>query len=366
MDIILDTNILRKDIKLKSKDFEVLIDYIKRTDSKIILSELVIKEISNLYRKMMSEKVEESRIRISKLNSLLINSQIPLLPEINLDKEVEEYINFLKEKLNIKQANILPIENDFLPDLVERAVLKRKPLGNDGQQFRDGILWLSTLKYANSTSDRKVVLITENTSDFCGHDKTSLDKDLILETKHNNVEVIYFKNISEFIEQHSSIIEFINDKWINENVDKNILANLFWGLLDTSEGNIVDSVTLEYDETATGHIDRSDYIDFSKEKYFIYEKEDGTFLLNIKFVISQEFLVEVEKQIEIDHSSYEYSYNYNPLTDNFDMETEFVPRISYDHYYDFKGQEELFIVDYILTIKDQRIINYEIKQINLK
>lgn len=55
MDIILDSNIFKRDLKLKDKNFEILNDYLAKTNSSLILPKIVFEEIKNLYKKTLKD-----------------------------------------------------------------------------------------------------------------------------------------------------------------------------------------------------------------------------------------------------------------------------------------------------------------------
>ena len=51
MDVILDSNIFRSDILLRSKDFDILMDYLSKTDYRLIMPQVILDEIKGLYYK---------------------------------------------------------------------------------------------------------------------------------------------------------------------------------------------------------------------------------------------------------------------------------------------------------------------------
>jgi hypothetical protein len=55
MDTILDANIIRKDLKLNDISFEILTDYLARTNSKLIFPSIVVEEIIGLYKRVFQE-----------------------------------------------------------------------------------------------------------------------------------------------------------------------------------------------------------------------------------------------------------------------------------------------------------------------
>lgn len=362
MDTIIDANIIRKDLKLNNKNFEILKDYLAKTNSKLILPSIVLEEVKGLYKRFLLECIADYEKSLNKLNRTLLSEEIEKFHELNIEEEGNKYIEFLNNKLGISDENIISYKNEYLPELVSRAIQRKKPLDNNGQQFRDGLLWLTVLDFAETTYDKTVAFISENSSDFSEKGKTELAFELLEETKARNLNIKYFKNLDDFVREQASIIEYINDEWIEENVDFNILTKLFDVVIENSlKSKLLDSFDLERDETSTGYIEKSSYSEKQITDFYVYEKSDETLLLNLNVMFEIEFEVEVEKEIEGEASRYEYIQKYNPLTDDFDLEPEFIPGLANKYDYDYKYFYPLITGKYVLTISDKKIIDYELK-----
>jgi predicted nucleic acid-binding protein len=126
MDIILDTNIFRNDFFFKSNDFEILKDYLKKTDSSFILPEIILEELKGLYRKTLDEKILNYKKACRDLSNVL-NEEIREY-EIKVENQVSAYIDFVLNKLKIEKRKIIPYKNDYLPELVKRAIASQKRL----------------------------------------------------------------------------------------------------------------------------------------------------------------------------------------------------------------------------------------------
>ena len=151
-------------------------------------------------------------------------------------------------------------------------------------------------------------------------------------------------------------------EWIENSIDFNILAKLFDAIIETSlKSKLLDSFDLERNEQSTGYIEKSSYSNKQITDFYVYEKSDGTILLNLNIQFEIEFEVEVEKEIEGESSHFEYSQKYNPITDDFDLDMEYVPGLSNKYDYDYKYFYPSLIGKYVLTITDKKIVNYEFK-----
>ena len=72
----------------------------------------------------------------------------------------------------------------------------KKPFDENGKGFRDALIWLSILDFAEIIEDRKVIFISNNHKDFSESKMNLLHPDLIEETRLRNVEILYYISIN--------------------------------------------------------------------------------------------------------------------------------------------------------------------------
>lgn len=363
MDILIDANIIRRDLKLKDKNFEILSDYLKKTDSKLIYPSIVLEEIKGLYKRALNDKFNQYRSIHRKLSSTLIETKIPEFPIVDIEKESNKYIEFLHSNLNTTKENIIDYKNEFLPELVKRAIERKKPLDGKGQQFRDGLLWLTLLDYAKNSKDKRIAFISDNPSDFAEKGENKLCADLLKETLEAGVEVIYFKTLADFAKEHASFIEFMTKEWIEKEVDFKIIKGLFEELVDNiDDDNILDDVVLENNEKTTGHLQQTGWLNSSLIDFYVYEKEDGIILLNAEWEFETEFEFEIERVVERDLSRYENRYTVNPKTGEPEMDMIYIPDYNLEPAYIYKYEYPIIRVKYIITIENKKVKDYDLKE----
>ncbi len=364
MNIVIDTNIFRRDLKLKDKNFDILFDYLEKTNSKVILPKIVYEETIGLYERLIKERIDDYNKSLTKLNGTFINSKIESDSKINIEFEKSEYENFLKDKLKLSDNSIVPYKNEYLQELVNRAIQRIKPLDGKGQQFRDGLLWLTLLDIADLLDEKRIVFISDNSSDFGEKGVNTLSSELKEETNKRNIEVNYYKSISDFAKEHAVKVSFITSKWINDNIDFKQIENIFNQIISVEKDHIrkFHESSLDSNENATGYINETSYINSSVEEFFVYEMTDGRILLNIEFQFEKEYEMEIEKEVENDRSDYEYQYNINPRTGEMEYELVFVARVDDDIETNYKIIYPLFRAQFIITIKDKKVINYDFKE----
>jgi len=57
MDIAIDTNIIIRDLWLRSQATRLLLDYIYRTDSRLLVGEIVIKEAEAYFKRLIEQNL---------------------------------------------------------------------------------------------------------------------------------------------------------------------------------------------------------------------------------------------------------------------------------------------------------------------
>ena len=212
MIIVLDTNIFREDFLMNSFKFKILFDFLKKTESKIVVPQIIYQEIDALYRREIEEKI--SRIEKSRdfLKKILVGGLKQDI-ELNINGEVKKYFTYFKERLKIGEKNIIPYQDNYLDETVKRALFRIKPCSEKGEEFRDTLLWLTLLDIASSTDDKRVIFISKNVREFASKDG-KLDTYLFEDAKKRGVTIKYYKSLDDFIKDKAKQIDFITKEWL--------------------------------------------------------------------------------------------------------------------------------------------------------
>jgi hypothetical protein len=199
MQVYLDSNIIYSDpffLKLTSK---ILLWAAKDKVINIYISDVVIKESENNFVSTyndLSKKFDEIQKNAKNIGVDIDRDRI--FAPFNPKTKWNEFIDRLQES---KHITILPYNNDWLPELVHRAIYRKKPFKNDGVGFRDCLIWLTYANHVNSTLNPESVFLTNNTNDFYNDAKNDLHPDLKKEIKQLKV----FKSIKEFFESFKQL-----------------------------------------------------------------------------------------------------------------------------------------------------------------
>lgn len=304
MDIVLDSNIFRSDFLMNSMRFQLVFDYLKKTNSEIIVPQIVYQEIIALYERELKERFEKFKRCKENLEGISIG-KIKQDFIIDLEEEVERYADFFKDKLKIRKEDIVPYKDSYLGEIVKRSVDRIKPCSDNGKEFRDVLLWLTVLDIAKSPNSKEAILISNNTHEFSS-DGVSLHPVLLDEAKQAGLSIKYFKSLDQFIEAHAVKIEFITREWLKselsiEKVDKLILRKLEKydeeRLLEWAEDR-EDARTTGYFNPITPNVDIDDF--------YIYEKTDGSYYVEIAYCGEVEIEFEFEYEEDYDDEIFRY------------------------------------------------------------
>jgi len=364
MNIIIDTNIIRRDLKFKNRNYELMHDYLSKTNSRFVMPKIVLEEIAGVYKRFLIERRNDLEKSSQRLNSVLIKNHVDINMNIIIDEEVKEYIEYLKSNLKIKDDEIIKYKPEYLNYVVKRSIDRIKPFCKNGQEFRDAILWLSILDYVKLTEEKAIVFISDNPKDFSASGKNELHPELFKEAESSDVKIYYFKTLDDFIKEHAIKIDFINNEWLDKNIKIKTLENLFDKVIESDNPMMLDIISdsLESNKEVTNYIASTGYINFSLEDFYVYEMLDGTLILNLEYKIEKEYEFELEEEVEEEHDKSDYSFEYDPSTDDMEMVEVYKPGSRSKYEAKFKATCFLFRVKYMLTIKDQKITKYELKE----
>jgi predicted nucleic acid-binding protein len=105
MKIVLDTNILRQDLLLRSRKSEMLLDFAAKTRSQIILPQIVYQELESVYEREIARRLNEFQKARDSLRRSLLNFDIPDI-EIEIEVQVSQYLAHVCERLCVADDDI--------------------------------------------------------------------------------------------------------------------------------------------------------------------------------------------------------------------------------------------------------------------
>ncbi len=170
-------------IFFKGKFNNELLELASEKRINLFISDVVIEELRRQYEVMITEKNKQIKelLKDKDRHRLLT---IPNLDLINSQFQLQVFDEFYQELESKKNIVKLPYDNNFLPELVNRAVNRKMPFRENKSEFKDAVIWLTYSKYVESNNLVECVLLTNNTSDFCAKkEKEKVHPDLERDTQ---------------------------------------------------------------------------------------------------------------------------------------------------------------------------------------
>lgn len=201
LNVFLDANILYSDPCFEKNKNRVLLDKVSRIGGKLYITDIVYKEMENNFRKQL----EEINSKISKIKN---DCKIPIeINNIDVEKEIQKmrlkYSQYEEDGKLVK----LETKNEFLPEVIERSINRKKPFTETKQEFRDCLIWMT---YAHKVEEDRLencFFITKNSSDF--YDKEgNLHEDLVKDSKNIKLH----KDIHQFMKNEEETLNKLEDK----------------------------------------------------------------------------------------------------------------------------------------------------------
>jgi hypothetical protein len=314
MEVILDTNIYQEDFGMRSGRFQILLDYLRKTQSRITLPKVVYQELRANFERELRSRLNSYVSSKGSLGSIL-QREITGPLEVDIEKEVNEYLDGFKHKWQILDSEITEYTPSHLELAIERAVRRRKPCNDKGEEIRDAILWQMVLATAELAENKTVVFVSRNTRQFAGADGT-LHPDLAAECQLSGVTVRYFPSLDSFAKEHASRVAFVTDQWLRDRLP---LAELV-----EKARALIERYVERYAENAVSSGSPTGYVNMiagavDVDSFFVYEMTDGS--LKVEVSLNGEVEVECEVERTVVRADWDYDYQYDRATGEY----EYVP-----------------------------------------
>ena len=201
--VILDSNIFTADFHMAGNNFKLLIDFLRRTDNKLVVPKIVLLEVKHNFENELKKAQKKIQHEIDNLKRRIGNIHLdnPLTNEF-LKHEHRSYCKQFEKKLIDIDAEILEHPNISHEFIAKRAVYKKKPFKQNGDGYRDLLIWESIINLLQS-QEKPVILVTKNTKDFCSSNNNSLHEDLkmdLIQRKVSNNKLFLYGDLKMFLE----------------------------------------------------------------------------------------------------------------------------------------------------------------------
>lgn len=161
--IYFDTNILRKLRKeINTPEYQELKKMAKDLDITIAIPEIVAKEWMHYYiEERVKTNIEEFENMERKLKSD-ITAKEDVTISINKEKILSDLEQYLLDRLKKEEIKIIKTPKIEMDLLIDRAVRKNKPFKDEDVGFKDTIILITLLDYANKFPEDGHLFITDD------------------------------------------------------------------------------------------------------------------------------------------------------------------------------------------------------------
>lgn len=310
MKIILDTNILQKDLLMMSSRFSILFDYIAKTKTKISFPRIVYDELEANYKRELAKNINIYIRDKKNLEKILLNRDIPDI-SIDIESESLSYMGYVLEKLGVVKREIFEYKEGYLTKVVKRSIQRKKPCSGTGEEIRDAILWHSVLDIADEDDDRTVVFISNNTNQFA-YKENELHHELVEDCKRLKLNVQYHASLEDFLKKHAEPIDFIDKRWITSNIDTDTILNEIKN--DIEKQSMDDLVPLlNENQSPTGYFNLVQWSP-EVESFYVYKMIDNSIEIEIQYSGEAEIECEVESIARREFYDQNYEVMVSPST----------------------------------------------------
>jgi len=172
------------------------------------MSEVVRLELRRQFQKELESKNIELKKFIKELTRLKVEQQVII---VRIDEHLKKFDVFYNNLITNNNFNIIDYKNDFLPDIVDRAINRKKPFTEEKSELKDAIIWKTYSDFVERFNTADCILLTNNVTDFCDRkDKSKIHSDLATDT--NKFTVV--RSSYDFIKTYASKLESPDNKFM--------------------------------------------------------------------------------------------------------------------------------------------------------
>lgn len=205
--VVVDTSCFYSDLSLENEAWKTLLLQSSKGQIALWVPEIVIREAIRHYSRSLDESIRSMRTGLAPLRALRLD--VGLLPahkdlESSVREKAEGFEGRLRAKLSAAKARILPLPEVSHEELINRALLERKPFRNKGVDpekrgpdgYRDTLIWMSVVETSRELERHGLlVVVTNNYKDFCDRDDENLSSDLLADLYVPHPTIKRIKNL---------------------------------------------------------------------------------------------------------------------------------------------------------------------------
>lgn len=335
MNIFLDTSVLYKDPFWKSNFFGELLEVVKEKEIGLYMSSIVLRELGHNYKKIIEQEI----VKLDKVNAQVnqYNIKVNSLTDINLEDSLKAFDIFYNNLVAEKTIKTLEYSNDMLPEIVNRAIERKKPFTENKTELKDTIIWLTYAEFVEKHKLKDCILLTANISDFCDIEKAKKDIfEIHSELRKDTERFKVYKTPKDLIQGERGKLQSMSQRfsvWLDDqDFSKDSVLDL---IKESFENEIIRKIDREYESLEPNDI-------FENDDYYVTGYVSAGFydIFEVDQIevdnFDEECIISGEVFISCDVEAYEYNSVRDPGEDSYRFygEVTNVVKLQFSFYYD--------------------------------
>jgi len=215
MQIILDANVYATDYRMKGVSFRTLFEYLRRTDSRIVLPRSIREEVILSYGRRLKAEAKEFAEVWNRYRYLELDYDRGLFDKPDVGDAQKALRRILRKPFGgIPTIFVAQMEGVSVEEVFIRGARRKRPANEQGEELRDVIIWLWVLSYSD-TAGTQVAFISGD-SGFWAKDAPHPDIQHDLQSKGGRVSI--YKTIDDFIKSHAPAPTPVTAEWVEEHL----------------------------------------------------------------------------------------------------------------------------------------------------
>lgn len=244
--VIMDTNIYVKNFYMRDDHYSDLRNSLDQLNLVWGLPEIVFDEVIGKYKNKIAELNKKIKLINKEIKKLIADDKITQ-KQIDEEKAYNKYKTRLKKLFkNTVNMTLLPYPKKKHRKIADRAIRKRKPFKENGDGYRDTLLWETILCLLASEKYVNILFVTNDKEDFFvrrGENKGKLHPELISDINDLNLDI---GKIEVFNSLYSLLTKYIQPKLTDLNEIKSKLEKDKYIILKKELSDILsDKLTYE-------------------------------------------------------------------------------------------------------------------------
>lgn len=295
--LVLDSNaIIEKNWRLSGPDFELLLQATRGDHIQLVVPELVVQETVNQYRIKLNDKLSKAESATHDLNKLVFHADPIDNFHVDIDREVEQYEQLLRNRLEELGAECPGYDDVPHAVLVGKALERKRPFKEKDRGYRDGLLWEVVLrKVANN--DHQTMFVTDNKNDFYKKENDEeIHTDLRQEIEDAHLEedrIVLYRHLSPVVDEH--VKPFLEDR--KAQLDNFLFENWFESELNSIISLLTSKISDASEMNFPPELFSAPYIELlglvTNETEDIYEVDNGEVYIEVNAVVETSFILNV-------------------------------------------------------------------------